>query len=166
MRCLSMTWGSAPLPPSSTDTTHWCWWSFLGLSKTQAGTLVIAPQEIEVGDGTNPLVYQMLQCSLQFASSMLSPAEVWTAQVTVPIRSLGWLFYCFQISRHSFNHIQPTFKTKVAPFSSFSPLACTAPKCFPCQSLLLHCSHPSLDQEQSSPAPGFEDRAPDLSIPG
>lgn len=52
----------------------------------------------------------MLQCSLQFTSSVLLPVEAWTAQVTAPINSLEKLFHCLQISRHSFKHIQP--KTK------------------------------------------------------
>lgn len=37
--------------------------------------LSIAPQEIELGDGTSPLDHQMLQCSLQFASPVLLPVK-------------------------------------------------------------------------------------------
>lgn len=39
------------------------------------GKLVTAPQEIEVEDRTSALDHQMLQCSLQFASSVLSSVK-------------------------------------------------------------------------------------------
>lgn len=98
------------------------------------GRLSIAAQEIELGDGTSPLDHQMLQCSLQFASPVLLPVKAWTAQVTALIHSLWSLFHCLWISRHSFKHIHPRFKTK--QHFSLSTLHFTAARGFPCQSCI------------------------------
>lgn len=72
----------------------------------------ITKKRTEIGDGKTLSDHWMLQCPLQFTSSVLSATKAQPSQITAPIHSLERSFHCLQISKQSFKHAQPKFKTK------------------------------------------------------